>query len=158
MYQLKMYRIVAECAVYVFLGHRYARGARLGTNVGFCSTLSAGTSHTCAVSVLGQVRCWEAGSYGQLGYGNKNSVGSTEVSLPDSVGDVNVSAAAERVVQISAGTGRTCALLSHGKVRCWGFGEDGQLGYGNAKNVGDFSSNTPAMFGDVLVSEQRYLG
>jgi hypothetical protein len=40
-------------------------------------------------------------------------------------------------------------LLESGAVRCWGSGSDGQLGYGNTRNVGEDES--PAAAGDVDV-------
>jgi hypothetical protein len=53
------------------------------------------------------------------------------------------------VIQIAAGFRRTCALLDTGAVRCWGFGLDGRLGYGNNNDIGD--DETPASAGDVDV-------
>src|SRR5205814_37637 len=38
--------------------------------------------------------------------------------------------------QIAAGLNHTCALFDSGKVRCWGDGDDGRLGYGNTNNLG----------------------
>ncbi len=49
-------------------------------------------------------------------------------------------------VQIATGDYHTCALRD-GAVRCWGYGEFGQLGYGNANAIGD--DETPASAGDV---------
>src|SRR5262249_26529944 len=43
----------------------------------------------------------------------------------------------------------TCAVLETGKVRCWGNGSQGQLGYANTKDIGD--DETPASAGDVDV-------
>lgn len=45
--------------------------------------------------------------------------------------------------RLAAGYSHTCALLMNGKVRCWGEGELGSLGYGNRNDIGD--DETPAM-------------
>ena len=55
------------------------------------------------------------GSYGQLGYGNTNTIGDGAGEMPPA--DVNVGAT---VIQLTAGYYQTCALLSGGIVRCWG--------------------------------------
>jgi alpha-tubulin suppressor-like RCC1 family protein len=104
--------------------------------------VSAGFSHTCAVLDGGTVRCWGQGNYGSLGYGNTNHVGDDE--SPASAGDVDVGGV---VVQVAAGLGQTCALLEDGAIRCWGYGSDGALGYGNTNSIGD--DETPASAGDV---------
>ena len=38
---------------------------------------------------------------------------------------------------ITAGGAHTCAVLDTGHVLCWGFGEDGRLGYGDEATIGD---------------------
>ncbi len=48
---------------------------------------------------------------------------------------------------ISAGNSHTCAVLDTGRVRCWGSGADGQLGYGNTTAIGDTES--PGSVGPV---------
>jgi alpha-tubulin suppressor-like RCC1 family protein len=106
--------------------------------------IAAGTTHTCALLATGGVRCWGWNGYGQLGYGNTKIIGDDEA--PASAGDVAVGGA---VTQIVTGLYHTCALLTTGKVRCWGWGEHGQLGYGNLNNIGD--GETPASVGDVDV-------
>jgi cysteine-rich repeat protein len=110
--------------------------------------ITAGFLHTCALLDTGNVRCWGAGSFGRLGYGNTDNVGDSPDNLPSDAGDVPVGGT---VVQISAGGSHTCALLDTGNVRCWGFGLHGPLGYGNTDNVGDSPDNLPFDAGDVPV-------
>ena len=107
--------------------------------------LAAGGSHTCALLDTGAVRCWGDGPHGQLGYGNTDNIADDETPA-SSAGDVNVGGS---VVQLAAGGYHTCALLDTGAVRCWGLGNDGQLGYGNTDYIGD--DETPASAGDVDV-------
>ena len=114
-------------------------------NVGGTVTqISLGSYHTCALLNTGNVRCWGWGSLGRLGYGNETDIGDDET--PADAGDVNVGGT---VVQISAGLYHTCALLNTGKVRCWGEGSFGRLGYGNENDIGD--GEDPAVAGDVNI-------
>lgn len=43
----------------------------------------------------------------------------------------------------------TCALIEGGRVRCWGDGEFGRLGYGNSETIGD--DELPWEAGDVVL-------
>jgi cysteine-rich repeat protein len=95
---------------------------------------------TCVIVDGGQVQCW--GQSWGLGYANNETVGDDET--PASVGFVDVGGIVE---QIAVGSAHTCALLTGGKVRCWGFGGQGRLGYGNINTIGD--DETPASAGDV---------
>lgn len=116
--------------------------------------ISAGTGHTCAVLSNGGVRCWGYGGSGRLGYGNTANVGDVPTALPSMVGDVNVSSTAA-VIQVTCGFAHTCALLDNGKVRCWGDGDYGKLGYGNLQNVGDSIATLPSFSGDVSVASEK---
>ncbi|HEY5920946.1 MAG TPA: hypothetical protein VIV11_04715 [Kofleriaceae bacterium] len=102
----------------------------------------AGGAHTCALTALGEVRCWGSGISGQLGYGSTMDVGDDEV--PSFFNPVNVGG---NVTQLAAGTSHTCALLDTGGVRCWGAGGAGRLGYDSLTNIGD--TEVPASAGDV---------
>lgn len=106
--------------------------------------VGAGAEHSCALTDTGTVRCWGRSQYGQLGYGNIDSIGDDE--LVATAGDVNVGGT---VTQLSVGADHTCALLMGGTVRCWGRNGDGRLGYGTVTPVGDDES--PASMGDVSV-------
>jgi alpha-tubulin suppressor-like RCC1 family protein len=109
---------------------------------GSAIAIGAGSWHTCAILEDGHVRCWGSGQRGKLGYGNVNDVGYS--NTPADVGDVEVGGTA---IAIAGGFSHTCALVEGSVIRCWGFGEFGQLGYGNELDIGD--DETPASAGDV---------
>jgi alpha-tubulin suppressor-like RCC1 family protein len=90
--------------------------------------LSAGAGHTCAMLDTGAVRCWGNNASGQLGVGDINLRSSPGASV-----DVRLGAS---VVRLASGSSHNCALLTTGRVRCWGLGSSGQLGYGNTQSVG----------------------
>ena len=52
-------------------------------------------------------------------------------------------------LHVEAGLNYSCALLYDRTVRCWGLGDQGQLGYGNTNNVG--ANELPADVGPVAV-------
>jgi alpha-tubulin suppressor-like RCC1 family protein len=80
------------------------------------TSVSAGLTHTCALTRTGRAYCWGNGTLGQLG---SDVSGST---LPRPVnGD-------HRFVQVSAGGRHTCAVSEHGQAFCWGWNGMGQLG------------------------------
>jgi len=109
---------------------------------GTAAAVSVGAFHTCAALADGSVRCWGFGINGRLGYGNTITIGDDEA--PGSAGPVNLGGAA---TAITAGSGHTCALLTGGSLRCWGFGGDGRLGYGDQRTIGD--DEVPSSVGTV---------
>ena len=90
-------------------------------------SITASSSHTCALLNTGAVNCWGYNSAGQLGDGT-----TTNRSVPVAVGAFTDVAAT--AVSITAGTRHTCALLNTGAVNCWGFNTSGQLGDGTTTN------------------------
>lgn len=96
--------------------------------------IAAGGFHTCAVLDDGRLRCWGGNGTGELGTGTTLSVGNADA--PGAHPPVNLGR--DRVVRgVGAGLSTTCALLSDGVVRCWGYGAQGAHGLGFAENIGD---------------------
>lgn len=83
--------------------------------------LTAGSYHTCALTVSGGVKCWGYNVFGQLG---DNTAGNDK-SIP-----VDVIGLSSGVKAMTAGVYHTCALLTTGSVKCWGGNSFGQLGDG----------------------------
>ena len=114
------------------------------------TAISAGDYHTCALLDDGGVRCWGYGADGRLGYGSANSVGVSQT--PGSVGPVDLGPG-RTARAITAGGGHSCAILDDGSVRCWGYGANGELGYGNKNSLGD--QRTPGSVGPVDLGPGR---
>jgi alpha-tubulin suppressor-like RCC1 family protein len=95
-------------------------GPVLGLDSGVL-TVAAGGSHTCALMNNGSIKCWGSGQFGQLGNGASKAAQDDPVDVVE-LGD--------KAVDVAAGEYHTCALLSNGKVQCWGLNGAGQLGNG----------------------------
>ncbi len=90
---------------------------------GSFAAVSAGGSHTCAVTTAGAALCWGNNTTGALGDG------ATAPQLtPVSVGGSLV------VRTISAGFAHTCAVTQTDRLFCWGSNGLGRLGDGTAVN------------------------
>ena len=111
--------------------------------------LAADGSHTCALLSDGSLTCWGRSDFGELGYGNTAAIGYGVE--PVAAGRVSVTSTPGRVVtQVAAGYAHTCALLSDGSLKCWGWNLSGQLGSGDHQNIGD--DELPASALDIRVT------
>ncbi|MFN2420841.1 MAG: RCC1 domain-containing protein [Gemmatimonadota bacterium] len=86
--------------------------------------ITAGSTHTCALTSAGAAFCWGEGTNGRLGNG-----GTTDQSSPVAV------SGGLTFKEISAGGSHTCAILTTGGAYCWGSDLTGQLG--NGATAGD---------------------
>lgn len=113
--------------------------------IGPIASVSAGRWHACAVSTSGAAMCWGHNNYGKLGNG----------SMVDSGRAVTPTGLGSGVSMISAGAHHTCALMTAGGVKCWGWGAQGQIGNGAVSDV-NTPTNTSSLGGTVLALSSGY--
>ncbi|TDE02429.1 choice-of-anchor D domain-containing protein [Jiangella asiatica] len=89
--------------------------------------LAAGSEHTCALHVDTTVSCWGFNGAGRLGTGDEVSSAQPRTVVASEAGGAPLTG----VVDIVAGSTHTCALLSDGTARCWGYNYWGALGTGS---------------------------
>jgi alpha-tubulin suppressor-like RCC1 family protein len=82
--------------------------------------IGAGATHACALTASGAVQCWGGNQWGQLGNG----------TTTNSLAPVDVMGLSSGVIAIATGGGTTCAVLTSGGVKCWGYNDYGALGDG----------------------------
>jgi alpha-tubulin suppressor-like RCC1 family protein len=90
--------------------------------LGNAQAVVAGRFHTCALIANGGVRCWGGNYDGQLGDG-------TATPRADPMGAPEVLNGVTMIA--TGGADHTCALLTTGRVRCWGSNNYGQIGAGD---------------------------
>lgn len=106
--------------------------------------LAAGSSHTCALFEGGTIKCWGGNNAGQLGLGDLENRGDDPGEMGIALPAVDLGTDAV-VKAISAGYAHTCALLTDGRVKCWG----SILGLGDniihGATPGTMGNNLPAV-------------
>jgi alpha-tubulin suppressor-like RCC1 family protein len=84
------------------------------------ASIVAGDAQTCALTTSGAMKCWGNNANGQLGNGT-----TTQATTP-----TDVTGLTSGVASIATGDNHSCAALTNGTIRCWGWGTSGQLGQG----------------------------
>jgi alpha-tubulin suppressor-like RCC1 family protein len=108
--------------------------------------VAGGDHHTCAILDDHTLRCWGTSWRGINGYPG----GTDYYSPPTAPVDLG---AGRTALSIDGGADHNCAVLDDQSVRCWGFGDDGRLGYGNTSDIGD--NETPGSAGPVNLGPGR---
>ncbi|HTD50714.1 MAG TPA: hypothetical protein VK771_08945 [Acidimicrobiia bacterium] len=111
------------------------------TGLGGVRAVTAGDYHSCALLDNGTVLCWGYNFHGELGVNHNGpalcsrrpgtagqACSTTPVAVPGLSG----------VSALAAGAYHTCALMTTGTVKCWGYNAEGQLGNPSVK-----TSSTP---------------
>ena len=95
-------------------------------------TVGGGSSgdHTCVRLKANTALCWGGNFFGQLGDATK-----TDRHRPTIVKAPAGGASLSKVTSIIAGPIATCATITGGGARCWGFNSGGQFGNGLARNT-----------------------
>ena len=113
------------------------------TNV---TAIDMGWLHSCALLENKTVKCWGGNYDGELG--NNSSTGSGNGSnTPVTVSNITTA------ITISSGNHFSCAVISSGKIQCWGNGGDGQLGNGF-----NSSSNIPVTVSNINTATDVSVG
>ncbi|MEQ1877659.1 MAG: hypothetical protein ABL958_13525 [Bdellovibrionia bacterium] len=105
--------------------------------------LSIGLYNMCALFDDGRMKCWGWNQNGQTGNGDTKPHGSGPNQMGDKLPYVNLGKNL-KVSKVSVGSYHVCALLTDGRVKCFGTNQMGELGYGDtsyrgwdAKHMGD---------------------
>jgi Tyrosine-protein kinase ephrin type A/B receptor-like len=103
---------------------------------------------TCARMQTGDVKCWGANTYGELGYGDVTPRGTIAVGMGDALPILNFGT--NYMISISSADQRRCVVLDNGKATCWGANTAGDLGLGHialTRSPGQYVllGNTPAL-------------
>jgi alpha-tubulin suppressor-like RCC1 family protein len=128
--------------LYGELGHEQTPSRQSILDVSGISTavkLSVSDTYGCAILINGSVKCWGANYSWQLGSEDIEAVVADEYThIPVLVPGINNAID----IQGSYGSGfnSTCALLSDGRIKCWGDNYFGQLG-NNGTVYTDFPEN-----------------
>ncbi|MBI3071699.1 MAG: hypothetical protein HYY84_06170 [Deltaproteobacteria bacterium] len=86
-------------------------------------SLHLGSFHGCAAIVDGTLKCWGYNSEGNVGNGNS----------ADRVLTAITAAGGLKALKFGGGGYTTCAILSGGETKCWGYNHKGQVGAGHTE-------------------------
>ena len=109
------------------------------------------TSNTmCAKLDNSSVKCWGNNQFGKLGVGDTPPErGQTPATMGDNLPVLNLGSDST-IVKVVTGFVHSCAVLSNGKMKCWGSNSFGQLGR-DPSLLNEIGSQTPVFRPDEEV-------
>lgn len=116
--------------------------------------IGAGGGKSCAILSDDSLKCWGLNAYGDLGKGDLQSRGDSANEMGDALFPVDIEGGKKKVAAVAVGFSHICAFLSDGTIKCWGAGDEGQLGLGDNSTRGD----TPGEMGDALPTVKLFSG
>jgi len=116
------------------------------TGITTATSIAAGGNHACALLTGGTVKCWGYNSNGQLG---DEPTTPTQSTTPVDVSGITTA------TSIALGEWHSCALLTGGTVKCWGWNDKGQLGNGTTTQT---QSTTPVDVSGITTATSIALG
>jgi alpha-tubulin suppressor-like RCC1 family protein len=112
---------------------------KVGLNV-TARAVAAGTDFSCALGGNGQVQCWGANNFGQLGTGtlpaSPNDPG-TPIPMFSAFNSNGAAIATDGAAQFA------CAITNTGGAKCWGLNSYGQLGDGTTSTIAQLGNPNP---------------
>jgi alpha-tubulin suppressor-like RCC1 family protein len=98
--------------------------------LGGATSITVGDRLACVRVTGGQARCWGYGGSGQTGNGTPANIVDRPVVVRSRVGNRPLSG----ITQLATASQSVCARLSSGQARCWGRGDQGNLGDGHTRH------------------------
>jgi alpha-tubulin suppressor-like RCC1 family protein len=108
--------------------------------------VSAGGSHTCAITSTGVGYCWGEDTFGRLGDGGTE----TDRSEPVAINPATITGETY-FRSISAGQFHTCGITVSGRAYCWGSDVNGALGDGG----GALNALSPSQIDTTVISGEK---
>lgn len=130
----------------------------LGSDFKAVSVMTGG-SHTCARSSENRIKCWGANTFGQLGGKDTSVIGDEETETGDFIPYLDFTEETQtdgELMKFVAGQNHNCVLFASGRVKCFGYNGNGELGIemksnGVLKHQSTFVK-FPGKISDVFVS------
>lgn len=89
----------------------------------------------------GKVKCWGMNTLGQLGLADSDNRGDYSGEMGDNLDYIDAGSAMK---SSALGMGHTCFLFDDDSIKCCGYNDKGQLGYGDTDTRCEEDGETPA--------------